>query len=81
MKRVFLGWKSGALEAAARYLCQNGETQGLVELTRHTVVVPSARAGRRLREILIEEAERRQLALFPPQIVTVGSLPEQLYEG
>lgn len=80
MKRVFLGWKTGALRAAAIYLCEQLAAQGMIDLTRHTIVLPSRRAGRRLREILIDVAAERKLALFPPQIATVGSLPELLYE-
>ena len=44
------------------------------------MVVPGARAGRRLLELLVDHADTRQLALIPPQIVTMGQLPELLYE-
>lgn len=80
MNRVFLGWKVGALAGAADYLCEKFVSDGLVDLTHHTVVLPNRRAGRRLREILIEVAEKRELAVFPPQVTTINSLPELLYE-
>jgi ATP-dependent helicase/nuclease subunit B len=44
-------------------------------------VLPGARAGRRLKELLVAEAARRRLRLVPPQhIITVGALPELLYQ-
>jgi len=80
MNRVFLGWKAGALAAAADFLCDKFVSNGLVDLTHHTMVLPNRRAGRRLREILIEVAEKREVAIFPPQVATVNRLPELLYE-
>ena len=42
-------------------------------------VVPGRRAGRRLLELLVLWAENERLRLTPPQIVTLGELPERLY--
>jgi hypothetical protein len=44
------------------------------------VAVPGGRASRRLLEILVLAAEDSQRNLIPPEIVTVGRLPELLYE-
>jgi RecB family exonuclease len=47
---------------------------------QHTIVVtPGARAGRRLLELLVEQAEAQHQALVPPHFVTLGQLPELLY--
>ncbi len=46
-----------------------------------TVVVPGARTGRRLKELLLAEAESRGMRLLPPRISTLGVLPESLYEA
>ena len=37
------------------------------------------RAGRRLQELLAFGAEDENLRLTPPQVITVGRLPEMLY--
>lgn len=43
------------------------------------MVVPGGRAGRRLREMLIQLAGARDWGIFPPLITTAGNLPELLY--
>jgi ATP-dependent helicase/nuclease subunit B len=50
-----------------------------IDLGGAAVVLPGARAGRRLKELLVEEAARRGLRLVPPEVLTVGGLPELLY--
>ena len=77
---VYLGWKRPALELGAEYLIQRWQQAGLVDLTRVTVALPTQRAGRQLREILLGVAETQQLGLFPPHIITSAQLPELLYE-
>lgn len=42
------------------------------------VVVPGARAGRRLKELLAEHAGRHGVRLIPPEIMTVGVLGRRL---
>jgi RecB family exonuclease len=54
---------------------------GVLDLERIIVVLPGARAGRRLIELLVERAERDRLRLIPPATETPGSLPERLYES
>lgn len=51
------------------------------DLSEWTLVLPVARAARRLRELLAETAEREGRKLEPPRLLTVGSLPEQLYKA
>jgi hypothetical protein len=52
---------------------------GGLDLREVLVVTPAARAGRRLMELLLEEAEGRSVPLTPPQTVTMGRFPERLY--
>lgn len=78
--RTFLGWNRPALEQAAAWLFDRYAAAEAADLAAVVVVLPGARAGRRLLEILVELAEERQLAFTPPRIVTVGHLPEKLYE-
>lgn len=80
MARKFLTWNRPALAAAADYLFDRYATEQEARLADVVVAVPGARAGRRLLEILVDAAEARGLPLTPPRIVTVGHLPEQLYE-
>src|SRR5687767_8746748 len=48
-------------------------------MSRVIVVVPVARAGRRLLQLLVQAAEAQSLLLTPPDILTEGALPERLY--
>ncbi|MDQ3388313.1 MAG: PD-(D/E)XK nuclease family protein, partial [Gemmatimonadota bacterium] len=78
--RSFLGWTAPALPRAAALLADRYARGPELRIDPATVVLPGARAGRRLKELLLEEAERRELRLVPPRITTVGALPELLYE-
>lgn len=78
-RRVFLGWDAPALPGAARVLAAHYATSAGMDLRTAVVVTPAARAGRRLMELLLEEAESRGSALTPPRTVTVGHVPELLY--
>lgn len=53
---------------------------GMMDLSHVLVVVPASRAGRRLIELLTEPTATAALPLHPPRVVTLGQLPEQLYE-
>jgi ATP-dependent helicase/nuclease subunit B len=79
--RVFLGWNRPGLVAAVDYLVGRFTSAGQLDLDNVVLAVPGARAGRRLLEILVAQAEGRKLQLSPPRIVTVGKLPELLYEA
>jgi RecB family exonuclease/inactivated superfamily I helicase len=78
MERHFLGWSRPALHAAADLLVGCAESAGVADLRRDLVVLPGARAGRRLLELLLETAEQRRLRLVPPRLLTLGSLVEEL---
>ncbi len=81
IQREFLNWRQPALFAAVDYLFQRyRDSTALIDLSQALVVLPSSRAARRLTEVLVAEAERREISLFPPQITTMGTLPEFLYE-
>lgn len=80
IERVFLGWEEPALVAAAHYLARRFGSAGQLDLGRVIVGVPGSRAGRRLLEILVGQAQERRWALVPPAITTLGHIPELLYE-
>ncbi len=75
----FLGWHRPALQLAASILADRYAADGELRMSAATVAVPGGRAGRRLKELLLEEAGNRGLRLLPPMITTVGQLPELLY--
>lgn len=83
--RHFIGWDGPALPAAAVWLLERGGegestgAEGLfrLDLSRFRVVLPGSRAARRLLELLVDGAGGRHL--LPPDMVTVGQLPERLY--
>lgn len=67
------------LPAAAEWLRRRyAPQQGMWDLSPCVLATSGARAARRLLEILVESAG--DAALIPPQIVTLGDLPELLYE-
>jgi ATP-dependent helicase/nuclease subunit B len=80
MARKFLTWDRPALASAADYLFDRYAGDREASFADVVVAVPGARAGRRLLEILVDAADERGLPLAPPRIVTVGHLPEQLYD-
>ncbi len=79
LNRVFLDWSRLPLRSAVDYLVGRFRTSEQLDFGRTVLAVPGGRAGRRLLELLIDQAEQKELVLRPPKIVTVGKLPEQLY--
>jgi ATP-dependent helicase/nuclease subunit B len=80
IERVFLNWDEPALGAAARYLITGYRRERECDLSSVVVVLPGARAGRRLLELLVHQTEEQKLLFTPPETVTEGQLPELLYE-
>lgn len=91
-ERIFVGREEPLLGSAARLLTREGMRRGRevaagdskmlprVDLRGVVVALPGGRAGRRLLELLLEEAESEQLSLLPPEITTLGALPERFYQ-
>ena len=81
IQRMVLDWNQPALPQVADYLADKLGQSDAIDLSRCVVALPGARAGRRLLEILVELADRQQRMLHPPRVVTVGQLPELLYQA
>ena len=79
VKREFLGWDRPGLVSAVDYLVERFGQAGQLDLRSVVIVVPGGRAGRRLLELLVDRAGESGRALFPPNILTQGELPERLY--
>ena len=77
----FLGLDQPALTQAADYLIDRFRRQHTADLGGVTVVLPGGRAGRRLLELLVDKCAALELLFTPPQITTVGQLPELLYQA
>ncbi|MGN6134130.1 MAG: hypothetical protein ACTHOU_06485, partial [Aureliella sp.] len=78
-KRIFIGWTKPILQQAAERLFSEHAREGRWDLRRWLIVLPSSLAKRRLQELLALRAEESGCVLYPPEIVTVGQLPEHLY--
>lgn len=79
--REFIGWDRHVLHEAARRLLSLSGGNDTFDLQHVCAVLPGARAGRRLLEVLLEQSEQAGHALIPPRIITAGQIPEQLYES
>jgi hypothetical protein len=65
---------------AADYLAQRFGSPGRLDMSGVVAIVPGARSGRRLLEILVGRAEEGKVAFHPPRIETPGRLPELFYQ-
>ncbi|WP_432798898.1 PD-(D/E)XK nuclease family protein [Poriferisphaera sp. WC338] len=74
-------WNEPVLAAAAQFLRTRYTSDGIWDMSEVVVVTAAARAGRRLTEVLVSEAENAGAILFPPEVVTAGGLPEYLYKS
>ncbi|MBB74093.1 MAG: hypothetical protein CMJ75_06220 [Planctomycetaceae bacterium] len=77
--RKFMGIARPILASVTSYLLDHFTRDHSADLSQVVVVVPGRRAGRRLVELLVDQAAERQLTLLLPAIETVGRLPERLY--
>src|SRR5262245_56573704 len=80
ISRHFIDWSRPALPAAADWLVDRGANGSQLDLGGTIVVVPGARAGRRLLDLLVQRADEQSLVLLPPTITTEHALPELLYQ-
>ena len=78
-QRIFLGWDQPCLPEVVRWLWQRREDGGAWDLSNLLLVTPGSRAQRRLLELLANQADG--CVLIPPRVVTVGALPQVLYDA
>jgi ATP-dependent exoDNAse (exonuclease V) beta subunit len=77
--RRFIGWDHPVLPKVVQLLFDEYVQGNHWDLGNLQIVLPGGLAVRRLRELLVLLAEQSGVSLYPPSIVTVGLLPEQLY--
>src|SRR5688572_33271830 len=68
-RRIFLTWSQPLLPAVVDHLCA-GWNDGALDLSQLIAVVPTAAAGRRLKEALALRAAARGTAVLSPHIIT-----------
>ena len=83
VKRVFLDWSRPAVIALIQYLQASvpvspGQPPRW-DLSGYRVVLPTGWSSRRFLARLADIAAGQKLVLFPPDVITVGRLPETLY--
>ena len=64
--REFLDWDCPALPAAANWLADRYTRNEVFDLSESLLVLPGARAGRRLLELLVDQATENSLRLLSP---------------
>jgi ATP-dependent exoDNAse (exonuclease V) beta subunit len=77
----FLGWSRPILHSARDYLFDRYRRGSEWNLDRMLVVLPGSLAGRTLQTLLAEQAAQQKVVLRPPEILTLGKLPEKLYQA
>ena len=80
MQRIFLGSDRPLLHLAAEYLIDRFYKNGRFDLRNVILAFQEQRAINRLEEILAKRAEEMDRAWYPPEFLTIGALPEKLYE-
>lgn len=81
IRRVFLDWNRPPLASTVDYLLDRYRSRDRFDLGGVILAVSGGRVKRRLVELLVDRAEQEDLVLYSPTVVTVGQLPEHLYQA
>jgi len=76
---TYLGWDSPPLHLLQEWLAKRFTTGSLLDLSNVTIVLPTASAIRQLQQGLIRSSNEKGFAFLPPEMTTIGGLPETLY--
>jgi RecB family exonuclease/inactivated superfamily I helicase len=83
IERIFLGLAAPPLQTASAKLLQRYQEsidgKSTIDLSEVLVVLPTLRSSRRFLQLLVDAAGQQQSSFTPPQIITIGDLPEHLY--
>jgi ATP-dependent exoDNAse (exonuclease V) beta subunit len=79
LRRTFIGWDEPVIPHTVDQLFSRYVVDRQWDMRTLTVVLPGGLAKRRLQELLALRAQAEGKTLYPPQIVTVGQLPEYLF--
>lgn len=75
-----IGWNSPLLDLACDFIWDRFQANSIIDCSSATIVFPGSRALRRFREKLALRAQNEKKALFLPELITVGALPEYLID-
>jgi ATP-dependent exoDNAse (exonuclease V) beta subunit len=78
-RRRWIGWDKPVLPNVAQQLLDDYARGDTWDMRHLLLVLPGGLARRRLHELLALLAKQHHKILYPPRIVTLGTLPEQLY--
>ena len=78
---AFLGWDKPILHSAIDYLIERYAQGNAWDMDRVLVVLPGSMASRRLQVLIAQRAAKDRLVLRPPRFLTLGKLPEELYQA
>ena len=79
MQRIFLGLDKPPLHSAVDFIVDSYRDGDWLDLSSYVLVLPGSRACRRLNELLLERTLDANLRYLPPEVTTVGHVPELLY--
>ena len=77
----YLGWNGPILHAACDYLQKQYTRGSNWDMDQCLLVLPGGFAGRRLTQLMATRASQQSLVLRPPELLTIGTLPEKLYSA
>ncbi len=75
----YLGWNGPILHSACDYLQKQYTRGNKWDMDQCLLVLPGGFAGRRLTQLMATRASQQSLVLRPPELLTIGTLPEKLY--
>ena len=78
---AFLGWEQPILHSAVDNLLKRYAKGSSWDMDRVLVVLPGSMAGRRIQVLMAQRAAQQKLVLRPPRFLTLGKLPEELYQA
>jgi hypothetical protein len=81
MEISFLGWDQPILHSAVKYLLNRYAKGNSWDMNHVLVVLPGSLASRRLQVLIAQLAAEKDLVLRPPRFLTLGKLPEELYQA
>ena len=79
IERIFLGLNRPALHSACDLILQKYTVQTALDLSHFIIVLPTIRSANRLLQLLVRKTIEQNICFTPPQMITVGDLPEHLY--
>ncbi|HUP78313.1 MAG TPA: hypothetical protein VM260_07075, partial [Pirellula sp.] len=77
----YLGWSGPILHAACDFLHKHYTRGNKWDMDQCLLVLPGGFAGRRLTQLMATRASQQSLILRPPELLTIGTLPEKLYSA